>query len=749
MKLIAIVAAGIIAHAAPAGDWVQWRGPEHNGNTREKAVVTNWSREGANVLWKNDVGGRANPIVMKGRVFVNTPVGEGVGLQERVVCMDADTGKLIWEHRFPVFQTDIVENRVGFTAIAGDAETGNIYVHGTGGELFCFDRDGKIVWKQSLTEDFGRISGYGGRLHSPLIDEDRVIISCTCSSWGEFAKPVHRYYAFNKHNGELIWSAGPGEPPHDTSCAWPVVAVIGGKRLLIAPNVDGSVYAMLARTGELVWSYKFSRRPLNTTPVVDGDLIYLTHSEEMDGTTEMGSVVCLKGTGAGVLGKADEVWRRNSIKDGYAAPALANGRLYLVENGANLLALDAKTGKTHWEFNLGNLGKGSPVVTADGVIYVGSQSEYGVFWILKDAGDKAQVLQEMRFPAVNGAMDEVMGAPAVANGRVYFQTRSTMYCLGKKDAKVVADGVPGQPGENGPAGNEKPVQQWTPAEITLRPGEKFHLTPHAYHANGLPFESALPSARPQFEVKGVKGTMNSETGDFTADAAPVFSAGTITCKWIGEPVNVRVRVCPAPPFVVDFEDLAVGGAPAGWTNVIGKTKVEERDGSKVLKKLAEKPAPPVMRIRTYMGPPIAGGYTIQADMWAARRKSAIMEFWPDMGLVNSRCELRLMGDDPAAPYLRIVAWDPIPRLKQDVPFAWKPETWYRVKFQMKLEDGKGLYRGKVWERDKPEPAEWTISVVDPYPSTEGSPALYAYSNGTTANTHGPDILFDNVKVTRE
>lgn len=749
MRWISIVLAGVIVQSAAATDWAQWRGPEQNGNTREKAVVTEWSLDGKNVVWKSDVGGRANPIVMQGRVFVITPVGEGASLQERVVCMDAATGKTVWEYRFPVFHSDIVENRVGFTSIAGDEETGNVYVHGTGGELFCFDRDGKILWKHSLTEEFGRISGYGGRLHTPIIDEERVIISCTCSSWGEYAKPGHRYYAFDKKTGVLIWSAAPGGPPTDTTCACPVVAVIGGKRLLIAPNVDGSVYAMLSRTGQMVWSYKFSKRPLNTMPSVDGDLVYLTHSEENEGTTEMGSVLCLNGAGTGELGKSAEVWRRYSIEAGYAAPALANGRLYVLENSAGLIALDAKTGKDLWRFKAGNLGKGSPVVTSDGVIYLGSQAEYGVFWILKDAGDKAEVLQEVRFPAVNGTIDEMLGSPAVAGGRVYFQTRYATYCLGVKDAKVAADPIPPMPAEAEPPADGKAVQQWTPCEVTLRPGEKFRLTPHAFHSNGTPFKGPFSSQQPQFEVKGVRGKINPETTEFTADEAPVFSAGTITCKWIGDPVTVRVRVCPPPPFVVDFESAAVDSVPPGWLNVINKTKVVEKDGGKVLKKLAERPSPPFMRIRTYMTPSIAGGYTIEADMWAGRRKTAIKEFWPDMGLINSRYELRLMGNDPSSPYLRIVHWDSIPRLQKDVPFAWQPETWYRVKFQVKIDGGTATLSGKVWERDKPEPAEWTITATDAFPSTEGSPALYAYSNGTTEKSNGPDIFFDNVKVTKE
>ena len=160
----------MLTSGAYAGDWSHWRGAGQAGFVRETAVVKSWSPAGENLLWKSDIGGRTTPIVQNGRVYFNAPVGERQSLQERVVCLDADSGELLWEHRFNVFLSTIVENRVGWSAMVGDLDTGNVYVHGTGGELICFDKDGGVKWKKSLTEEFGRISGYGGRLHTPIID---------------------------------------------------------------------------------------------------------------------------------------------------------------------------------------------------------------------------------------------------------------------------------------------------------------------------------------------------------------------------------------------------------------------------------------------------------------------------------------------------------------------------------------------------------------------------------------------------
>jgi hypothetical protein len=156
--------------------------------------------------------------------------------------------------------------------------------------------------------------------------------------------------------------------------------------------------------------------------------------------------------------------------------------------------------------------------------------------------------------------------------------------------------------------------------------------------------------------------------------------------------------------------------------------------------LSERPTPAFMRIRTYMTPPIAGGYTIEADMLGTPKKP----MWkPDMGLVNSRYEMLLLGSEPT---LRVVTWPPIPRVQKDVPFEWQPDVWYRLKFEVRLDGGKAILRGKVWPRDQQEPSAWSIETEDPFPNTSGSPGLYGYSAGTTAKSKGTQVFYDNVKV---
>ena len=736
----AVIAVVLVAQGM-AKDWPQWRGPKQAGASEERAVVTTWSQDGENLIWKIPEGGRTTPIVMGGQLFAITPVGKGVGRRERVIALDADTGERVWEQAFNVFHTDIVENRVGWTALAGDPETGHLYGHATGGEFFCLNRDGQVVWKISMTEELGRISGYGGRLHSPVLDEDRVIVSFLSSSWGNHARPLHRYVAFDKRTGQIVWWAAPGGRPLDTTYSTPAVAVIGGKRMLVAANADGNVYGMMARTGEKIWTFRLSKRGLNSSVVVDGDYAYACHSEENLDTTKMGSIVCIDASGKGEITQTGVVWRLDGYPVGYASPAIANGRLYVVSNNANLYSIDAKTGKVLWEYSLGRVGKGSPTVTADGVIYVGEQN--GMFHILRDEGDRCISLDREVFAERDGAVDELFGSPAVGNGRVYFMTRYATYCLGKGGEKRELEKVPPVGANTPEPGSRLPGPlQIIPAEATLRPGEKIQLQAMQFDSAG----SGSSEAKVEWTVSGVEGRI-ADDGMFTAAPHHSFSAGLVTATLATLPeqqATARLRISPSLPISEGFESMAVGSVPPGWVGVVNKVKIVEREGGKMLKKLAskERPSPPFMRLRGYATPSISGGYTVEADLLGTLARG---RFKPDMGLINSRYRLILMG---MRKKLRIETWSPLPRMRDEVAFPWEVDRWYRVKFDVKLEGEQARVRAKVWERDRKEPQMWNIEVLDPYPNREGSAGIYGYSTGTTAKSDGPEIFYDNFKVVR-
>jgi len=87
---------------------------------------------------------------MGNRVYVQNPSGRGPSLQERVMALEADTGKVVWEYKFNIFQSDVPAHRVGWASPAADPETGNVYAFSVGAQAIALNKDGKLLWTDRL-----------------------------------------------------------------------------------------------------------------------------------------------------------------------------------------------------------------------------------------------------------------------------------------------------------------------------------------------------------------------------------------------------------------------------------------------------------------------------------------------------------------------------------------------------------------------------------------------------------------------
>ena len=84
-----------LAASVTAADWPAWRGPEHNGISREVGLVDSWDPvTGMNVLWDSPIGGRAAPIVMNGRIYLQCRTSHDVSTGSKELIRCSGTGCL-------------------------------------------------------------------------------------------------------------------------------------------------------------------------------------------------------------------------------------------------------------------------------------------------------------------------------------------------------------------------------------------------------------------------------------------------------------------------------------------------------------------------------------------------------------------------------------------------------------------------------------------------------------------------------
>jgi outer membrane protein assembly factor BamB len=712
---------------ARAADWPDWRGPARDGTSPEKGLPARWSLAGENLAWKAPYGGRSTPVILGDHLYLQNTAGKGETEQERIVCFNADTGKVLWEYKFNLFQSDVPAHRVGWASPTADPETGNVYVFGVNNLLTALTKDGKKLWEHSITEEFSPFTTHGGRTVSPIIDGNLVIVSTPTSTWGTQANRAQRFIALDKKTGDIIWVSTPGGRPYDTSYSPMNIVNVNGTRLLVTGGSDGAALAMKPQTGEPVWKLVVAKRGLNTGILVAGNTAILSHGDENIDSNEMGMIAAFDPIGKGELGKQHIKWAVKGFMGGYSSAVLDADRIYQVDNSATLHAFELQTGRQLWKQSLGTIQKAS-VVLGDGKLYVGTES--GKFFVLRPHPNRVEVLSEVELPIskeglFNQAVPEpVVASAAIANGRVYFVSSDNLYAIGPKKTAVhpwkpVAQTL--EPGQGAPA-----WVQVAPTEMVLKPGATVQLHARLYDAQGRFLREADKAA---WTLTGLKGAVTD--GKFAVASDKVGQAGLIKASVDGVTGEARARVIPPLPWNETFDSYAPGTVPPYWISATtGRAQVSELEGQKVFEKLPNETL--FKRIRIFMGPADWSNYTVEADIRISEKRRQM----GDAGIIAQRYTLVAFGNNQR---LEMNSWQPETARAASAPYAWKPNTWYRLKLRVEnTADGKTRIRGKAWPTADPEPQAWLIDRVDPIPNRQGSPGIFADAQF--------GAYFDNLKV---
>jgi outer membrane protein assembly factor BamB len=691
-----------------------------NGASLEKNLPSDWSPKGKNLLWrKPEFGTRCTPIAMNGKLyFIARHKPETTEEGERIVCIDAKTGTMIWENVHNIFLSDAPAERVGWASCVGDPETGNVYALGIGCMLKCLNGEtGEVLWQRSMLEEFGMLSTYGGRTNFPEIFENMLIVSGVMTQYGENSVPAHRFLALDKLTGEPIWFMSTRPRPEDTTYSTPVFATFNGQAAMLFGGADGALYAVQPRTGKLIWKYQASPRGFNVSPLVIGNKVYCAFGEKSQAdTTILGGIFALDGNSQGLIPEEKLLWKINAQVVSRCSPVHHDGFIYLVDDGGTLLGIDAEAGKVVYKQKVGRIMFGS-LVMGDGKIYCAETT--GNVWIFEPQSDgKLKQLSRQRL----GTGEEIYSSPIIYQGRVYFASFDAMYCIGTEGAAVAADPMPPQPVET-PVGKDDQVAQiqLVPVEGLLSPGQQVDYRVLGFNQRG----QSLGKVDATLELTGL-GNISKYRYTAPSDGHHVIS---ISAKHGNLVSTSRARVVPGLPWKFDFDD---GKVPATWIGADYRHQPFVFNGEKCLVKIQT--IPKGTRSQLWMGPWSLSNYTVQADVVS----TGDGDVKADMGIVNQRYTLDLMAKNQ----LQIRSWTPRLELRfaKTIPYQWQSNQWYTIKFQSETTPGGVTLRGKVWKRGESEPSRWDIEATDATPNAMGSPGLFG--NSSTA-----PFYIDNVEVT--
>ena len=757
--------------AAPAkgvSGWLNWRGPEQVGVSRETGLPD--KIDPAEALWTADFPGASTATVADGHVYIMGYRGEGSDFQEGISCFDAESGKLLWEHFFNDFLSDIIYTRYATSSPTVDPETGNVYIQGTQGNLASFTRDGKMLWMVPMMELYGRLTFPNGRTTSPVIDQDLVITRGITANWGAHGPGGDRVYAFDKNTGEHVWVSWSGLRPMDSCFARPFVTTLKGKRVFITTTGDGSILCGNARTGDPLWVVPIAKAGINASVLVhNNDKVIAIYGTPY----EPGQLVALKipdvhptnNQPVTVERSQVELWS-TALSTSASSPILVDDRVFVVTEKGSLCAVDVNTGNIAWQLQLGIEQRNSSPTYADGKLYVpiledpktggagGDEAKTGAgtkgaFYVIKAGRDKGEILSQASLDGL------CLGTPTPYNGKIYMQTKSMLYCFGRKGNN---SGLPKAVAEELPKPGPATQLQIIPSEVYLLAGGSQPLRVRSLDANGFVVQEKVDPASVKFEsyippTARVRSALKAkfQDGKLVADSDQVGSAGAFQASMGNLKGLMRGRIVPSLPLKEDFEGFNLSETttntveqptkfaypPLPWIGARVKFEVRDKEGTKALTKTIDNRF--FQRATVFIGPPSLNNYTIQADVMSDGDRRRMSE----VGLVCQRYLIALKGNDKkleiSSNYERLR----VPAGTDPSNFRWTANTWYTLKARVDTAaDGSGIVRAKAWKRGEPEPDKWTLEVPHKTAHKEGAPGLYGFS------PQDMRVYIDNIVVSK-
>jgi len=418
-------------------NWPSFRGDGARGVGTGTPPVSWDLAKGTNVAWNTPIPGlgHSSPIVWGDRIYLTTAVAtngkeappvtgvmEVVGIalsndmtehEWRLYALDRATGKIVWQQTAKKARPSSQPHRKSSHATATPATNGKYIVTLMGSEgMYCYDADGKLVWKKDLgLLDLGQVGNreaQWGPASSPVIFGDRVIVLNDEQSNSYLA-------AFDLATGKQLWRNSRDEMP-----TWSTPLVVqSGERTLVITSSPTAIRAADAMTGKDVWRLDDDAQAKVPTPIASGDSVIVTGGFPPGGRP----IIAVPLASTKTVSPQKVAWRIERGSPYTSTPLVYDGILYVVTDNGILSTYDAATGMRFYQARLGNgtSGFSSSPVAAGGHVYVANED--GDLFVIR-AGKAFQA------DAVNSFNETIFATPALDGNLLIVRTRGRLIALG-------------------------------------------------------------------------------------------------------------------------------------------------------------------------------------------------------------------------------------------------------------------------------------------------------------------------------
>ena len=423
-----------------AENWANWRGPNWNGSIDAKDLPVKFSPT-EKVKWKADLGGNgaSTPIIV-GKFLFTTAANADKG-QLLAICIERSTGKIIWSKDAG---SGYQPNGDGTKAALGsrsnyaspspisDGKTA-IFFFGNG-DLVAYNVKGNEKWRRNIQKEEGDFTFQWTFSSSPVLLNGKVYLAVL-----QRDEIVHGrgkdgnesfILCFDLESGNKDWKVirkSPAQKESLESFGTIIPSVINGKTQLVIAGGD-ILTGHEPETGKELWRWgtwnknhreKFWR--LVTSPTQGPDNIFLVCAPSKE---PVYAVQIDKYNKPSLLWKSAE--RSNVTSDVPTPLYYMNYYFVLSDVRKKLSKVNPKTGEVLWEIDTPGLSKyrGSPL-GADGKLYF---MNHGGEVVVIDANDGKMLAKAN---AMAGDDDTHARASIISDGeKIYVRTETKIFCIG-------------------------------------------------------------------------------------------------------------------------------------------------------------------------------------------------------------------------------------------------------------------------------------------------------------------------------
>ena len=386
-------------------EWSRFRGANGAGQSDATTIPVEWTTEDYN--WQVPLPGigHSSPVISKDRVVVTS--GDPAGATRYVICLRTSDGSQIWSREFSS-ATHHLHTRNSYASSTPVLDAEHLYFTWATPEayhLVSLDLEtGQTVWRANL----GKFKSQHGFAVSPILHRNMVIIANEQLGNSFLA-------AYDKKTGEEKWRR-PREGGIQTAYSVPcVLRLEDGTEQLIFNSTAHGMTGINPTTGEPLWSIDIFKKRCVSSPIVAQGLVF--GSSGQGGSGE--ALVAVR-PGDGKSREPEVAFEIKKSAPYVVTPVAYQDWIFVWHDGGVVSCHDIADGKLRWRQRVGRGFSGSPIRIGSNLYGVTDDGKV----VVLNAGKNFKLLAE------NDLGEPSRATPAVADGRLYLRTESSLISLG-------------------------------------------------------------------------------------------------------------------------------------------------------------------------------------------------------------------------------------------------------------------------------------------------------------------------------